>query len=642
MRGELRELLLAQAVGFDVSGPLPPPTSPGASTVDALIAEAQDAGCLRPDRSMPTDVARSLLATTPTHHVRALQRALVDGLVEIGQPLGNIARDLARSGLNDARVALALERAGDEALRTDACLASALYEEAQAAGADALALAARRAQAAAATGDIDRAAQILDDLFAHQEAPDLGRAADVAASVWGRRGLLERGVAVYRWLGSAATSAPLAAITMIGTGDRKSAAEMMSSAGGTSYPSLCAAALDLMGQGVSQSLESRPIHALPALIRASDTLTACGLATAPMPDTPAALAALVALHGGEPDVGLSVLTAAIEGGQGGGAALPRLLLLRGWSLMQLDRPDEARQETGRARDGRFPLAARDRLLLHALEAGLARRTDDRPALVRAWKQAREALLHVSVDLYSLLPLGELLVTSARLRDTTRMAPHLAEAWSLLARLGNPPLWSIPLHWSAVQAAILRERPGEVAPHAAALVHASGDSRVASAFSTAGRCWMSVLAGSVDVPAVEAAAHELESIGLTWDGSRLAGHAAAHAEDRRDMARLLALARQLHPGSAASSRGSGPPEPAALDVVTSTAPATDAVGLSPREREVARLVLAGKTYREIGEAIFISPRTAEHHIARIRRRVGATTRSDLMTRLRVVLDDDPQE
>jgi len=61
-------------------------------------------------------------------------------------------------------------------------------------------------------------------------------------------------------------------------------------------------------------------------------------------------------------------------------------------------------------------------------------------------------------------------------------------------------------------------------------------------------------------------------------------------------------------------------------------------LSPREMEVAALVISGKTYAEIGETIFISPRTAEHHIARIRRRLGATSRSDLIARLRAIVED----
>lgn len=62
-------------------------------------------------------------------------------------------------------------------------------------------------------------------------------------------------------------------------------------------------------------------------------------------------------------------------------------------------------------------------------------------------------------------------------------------------------------------------------------------------------------------------------------------------------------------------------------------------LSEREKEVARLVLEGKTYREIGETIYISPRTAEHHIARMRRRLGAENRSDLLVMLRLVLEPE---
>ncbi len=49
------------------------------------------------------------------------------------------------------------------------------------------------------------------------------------------------------------------------------------------------------------------------------------------------------------------------------------------------------------------------------------------------------------------------------------------------------------------------------------------------------------------------------------------------------------------------------------------------------------MLQGKTYAEIGETIFISPRTVEHHVAHIRRRIGATSRSDLVAKLRVVVD-----
>jgi DNA-binding CsgD family transcriptional regulator len=135
-----------------------------------------------------------------------------------------------------------------------------------------------------------------------------------------------------------------------------------------------------------------------------------------------------------------------------------------------------------------------------------------------------------------------------------------------------------------------------------------------------------------VVAVERAVRDLAAAGYPWDAGRLAGHAAGRATEHKDTLQLLALARGLHPDA---QRSDAAQESAA-------APANrgrDDGALSAREREVARLVLEGKTYAEIGSAIFISPRTAEHHIARIRRRLGVTTRSELLARLRLVLDED---
>jgi predicted ATPase/DNA-binding CsgD family transcriptional regulator len=50
------------------------------------------------------------------------------------------------------------------------------------------------------------------------------------------------------------------------------------------------------------------------------------------------------------------------------------------------------------------------------------------------------------------------------------------------------------------------------------------------------------------------------------------------------------------------------------------------GLSPREQEVLRLVVAGLSDREIGEALFISPRTASKHVAGILAKLGVETRA----------------
>lgn len=56
-------------------------------------------------------------------------------------------------------------------------------------------------------------------------------------------------------------------------------------------------------------------------------------------------------------------------------------------------------------------------------------------------------------------------------------------------------------------------------------------------------------------------------------------------------------------------------------------------LSEREREVAELILLGHTYREVGARLFISAKTVEHHVARIRRRLGADSRFELPAMLR---------
>ncbi|WP_328666488.1 AAA family ATPase [Streptomyces sp. NBC_00322] len=48
-------------------------------------------------------------------------------------------------------------------------------------------------------------------------------------------------------------------------------------------------------------------------------------------------------------------------------------------------------------------------------------------------------------------------------------------------------------------------------------------------------------------------------------------------------------------------------------------------LSPREQEVAGLLATGATNRDIAHALFLSPRTAEHHVASVLKKLGVTSR-----------------
>ncbi len=150
----------------------------------------------------------------------------------------------------------------------------------------------------------------------------------------------------------------------------------------------------------------------------------------------------------------------------------------------------------------------------------------------------EVLAEYSVDLFALLPLGELWVAAARMRQVGQLRHQLEQAFALLDSLGNPALWSNSLHWAGVHAGILASSPESVAPHGQALSAAAADSAFAQALSGAGRTWLRVLADQVDADEVTAAARALAHVGLTSDATRLAGQAALQTPDARVSGAML--------------------------------------------------------------------------------------------------------
>ncbi len=53
------------------------------------------------------------------------------------------------------------------------------------------------------------------------------------------------------------------------------------------------------------------------------------------------------------------------------------------------------------------------------------------------------------------------------------------------------------------------------------------------------------------------------------------------------------------------------------------------GLSPRERQVAELATAGRTNKEIAQALFVSTKTVEKHLAAVMRKLQARSRTELV-------------
>ena len=76
-----------------------------------------------------------------------------------------------------------------------------------------------------------------------------------------------------------------------------------------------------------------------------------------------------------------------------------------------------------------------------------------------------------------------------------------------------------------------------------------------------------------------------------------------------------------------SIGSPLPDGSGLLSVADDRAAPDPWGLSAREREVLALVADGRTNREIGEALFISTKTASVHVTHILTKLGVSSRTE---------------
>ncbi|MGA5462005.1 isoniazid response ATPase/transcriptional regulator IniR [Mycobacterium sp. NPDC050041] len=572
------------------------------------------------------------IAGAARHH--EIEISLLGTQIEMSTLTADLALQLAEHGLRDERLAAALtELAGR--VRGQPARAARLYRAAADAGATALD--ARLADALALTGDCSTASRLADELLASDDPAERAAAVRVAASIAVHDGGAAQAADLFRWLGpypDAVVSAA-GAVVAVAAGDPVTARTVLT-ADSVGPPTSTARAARSLAEGLMQSLDQPyPV----AVARLSQAITAERGSPVVAPDTPAALVTLAAMHGGDPVRARSVIGRAVretDGADGEIFVTHRHRLLAGWVRMQDGQLGAA--AAGVAGTANATLHRRDALWSAALQTAIARRSGDSGAMQKHWYAAMEVLAEYSVDLFTLLPLGELWVAAARMRQVDRLAHPLAEAFGLLESLGNPVLWSTPLHWSGVHAGILANAPDAVAPHGQALTAAAGSSAFAKSLATAGRTWLRVLANHVDVTEVTAAARSLSQFGLTWDATRLAGQAALQTPDGRVSQAMLQLARDLK-----QSVGSDDVEIHATDLpqplrTPSSTPASAPASsrLSDREREVAELLLLGMPYRDIGAQLFISAKTVEHHVARIRRRLGAESRSEMLSMLRAML------
>lgn len=379
----------------------------------------------------------------------------------------------------------------------------------------------------------------------------------------------------------------------------------------------------------------RVIHAFAA----GDDVQVCELGTRIVDDaisaridigtgwSPAAIAGALITSAGRPDAARRLLRAAIAAGLAGPGEQPSHHLLAAYADVACG---EFSAALDLVRSGPQPeWQHRDHFLLAALDAAIARRSGDTTRLRDAWKRAAPIVDRQLLTWLLLEPTIEVLAAGTRVGDTTSIERARTQLAAQTDRWGQGGPAVAMVAWTDLQLGVASEDWSGVESAARSLgATTSPDARsaarrgAASVWSgIAGRLGITGAHGDTTPPdGLDSVIAALLAVGDAWEASRLLGQIALDHPDPAAARSLLEQARLLV----------SDPVEAADGLV--------AAGLSEREADVARLVAEGRTYKAIGAQLFISAKTVEHHVARIRQRLGATSRAELLTMIRELAGD----
>lgn len=367
-------------------------------------------------------------------------------------------------------------------------------------------------------------------------------------------------------------------------------------------------------RGLVDLANGEAASALSELARSADDFDRLRPDT-PLGITPHALGALCAIMIGDISAADSLLTQAIDNASGGAGEAVTHRLLRSYVRLT---DGEYRFALEDVRDGEGPMwTQRDRFLLAAIDAALARRSGDTARLREAWRRADPVLVRQSTSWLFTDFFVELLAAGCKLGELRRVEPVRAGLVSQLEGLPGSGPAPVAARWIELQFALSTDDDdaGRLTA-AAALAGCTPGGPRSEARILAGRAWTAIQGRSADEAEMVAAAEQIGSVGDGWEASRILGQAALDQSDSKAARRLLEAAR-LYAVEPTDEDGGG----------------LVALGLSDREAEVAVLVAEGRTHKEVGAQLYISPKTVEHHVARIRQKLGATSRAELLATIR---------
>ena len=349
-----------------------------------------------------------------------------------------------------------------------------------------------------------------------------------------------------------------------------------------------------------------------------------GLAVATVPADPLAperwddLAVTVMLAGGDDQTARDMLAAQPDHSAG-----TRRRLLAAWLDVRSGRLAEARD--GLAGAGGTRVLRRDAVLAAAVTVALARRAADADALRATWHRVAPVVAGADVELLLLDAWGELSAAAAQVSPAAR--DSIVEAMTAAVARAGSPSWAVAtLAWWRLQRAVAVSEPAGVpdgpaiatiTESAEQLAEIAEHDRRFAAQAAAALAWTSVLAGAADQQGVARAAQALAGAGRPWEAATLCGTAAGRLTDQAMARDLLGAGRSYRAMITTADRAAGR-------------------GLSERERAVGGLLLDGLTHKEIGARLYISPKTVEQHVARLRQKLLASSRGELVAALRARL------
>ena len=310
-----------------------------------------------------------------------------------------------------------------------------------------------------------------------------------------------------------------------------------------------------------------------------------------------------------------------------GRPTSRRELLAAWLRLRTGHLAEAKEALTAA--ARTPVLRRNAVLGAAVTVGLARRTGTDHAMAGTWQRVAPVVAGADVELFLLDAWGELSVgaqLARRFVPSTTDRDAIADAMRAAVRRAGSPWWAAATeHRWRLERAIAAATPdagaadvaaaaGAAAAAAAALAELAAAHPALAGPAADAATWADVVAGRVCARTVAATSTRLVAAGRRWEAAQLCRAAVARTSDAAVAREVTGVGRALRSAPApAAGRAAGL--------------------LSDREREVGALVIDGLTHKEIGARLYISPKTVEQHVARLRQKLSVANRATLVAALR---------